>query len=157
MHNEHYYTVEIQWTGNSGDGTHSYESYQRSHTISKSGAEDIHATADPAFRGDKQKFNPEELFIASLSGCHMLWYLHLCSDHGIVVNSYADAPVGIMIVKEDGSGKIEKVTLRPKVCIQLSEQKNLAVLLHQVSHQKCFIANSINCPIDIEPSIYTEE
>ena len=108
---EHTYSAHIQWTGDQGVGTLNYQSYDRDHVINIPGKYDaIQATADPAFRGDPKKYNPEELFISSISGCHMLWYLHLCAVNNIVVTAYEDNPFGVMQEESDGSGKITKLT-----------------------------------------------
>lgn len=102
MNKEHYYKLTVQWTGNTGNGTLNYRTYERSHVIVSDNKERIQASADPAFRGDKTKYNPEELLLASLSGCHMLWFLHLCADNGITVIDYIDNPTGIMEETENG-------------------------------------------------------
>src|SRR6185437_8365396 len=95
MHTHHYKTT-ITWTGNSGTGTSDYRSYERSHIISVEGKVAVEASSDPAFRGDRTKHNPEELLVASLSSCHMLSYLHLCTVAGVVVVAYTDNATGIM-------------------------------------------------------------
>src|SRR5688500_3083851 len=104
MAKEHVYTLTIAWTGNSGTGTSGYRTYERSHRISATNKPEILASSDPAFRGDKQKYNPEELLVASLSSCHMLWFLHLCADQGIIVTDYIDNPSGVMVETADGGG-----------------------------------------------------
>jgi organic hydroperoxide reductase OsmC/OhrA len=86
----HRYQVQVLWTGNTGQGTDNYKSYERSHKITVEGKPAILGSSDPAFRGDKSKHNPEELLLASLSSCHMLWYLHLCAEASIVVTDYFD-------------------------------------------------------------------
>ena len=92
MHN---YTLFLEWTGNKGEGTKNYRSYERSHRISTAVTNQvIEGSSDPAFLGDKTKYNPEELFVASLASCHMLWYLHLCASNNIVVLEYTDEPLG---------------------------------------------------------------
>src|SRR5574341_2146686 len=105
MSTEHKYSVTIHWTGNKGKGTIDYRSYERSHTIATENKVDILCSSDPAFRGDKTKHNPEELLVAALSSCHMLWYLHLCSAGGIVVTQYIDRAEGIMVEEAGGSGR----------------------------------------------------
>jgi len=85
MKGEHHYKTTIRWTGNKGQGTADYRSYERSHTAFIDGKQDILCSSDPAFRGDKTKHNPEELFLVSIASCHMLWYLHLCAEAGVVV------------------------------------------------------------------------
>ena len=80
---QHAYQVEIIWTGNLGSGTSSYQSYSRDHDVLIKGKEVMHASSDVIFSGDGSKYNPEDLFLSSISSCHMLWYLHLCADAGI--------------------------------------------------------------------------
>src|SRR6187399_2595586 len=101
---EHNYKATITWTGNKGKGTANYRRYERSHEISIAGKPIIPASSDPSFRGDKTRYNPEELLVASLSSCHMLWYLHLCSANGVVVVDYTDDATGLMIETADGGG-----------------------------------------------------
>lgn len=149
----HEYSLNLLWTGNSGLGTSNYRTYERSHTISIPGKPLIEGSSDPAFRGDTSKYNPEELLVASLSSCHMLWYLHLCANSGIVVTSYSDNASGMMTETANGSGKFTEVTLRPKVQItdilRIEEAKNL----HKKANELCFIANSVNFPVRHEPEI----
>ena len=117
---EHHYRVAVRWTGNTGSGTEHYRSYSRSHEIACPAAPDkpvIPGSSDPAFRGDLNRWNPEELFVAALSACHKLWYLHLCAAAGIVVESYVDEAEGVMMESDDGSGRFTSVTLRPRVSI----------------------------------------
>ncbi len=110
-------------------------------------------SSDPSFRGDKSKHNPEELLVASLSSCHMLWYLHLCSDAGIVVTSYQDAATGTMEENPDGSGQFTEVVLHPVVELTDAAKAGLARELHHKVSQMCFIARSCNFPVKHEPLI----
>lgn len=152
----HLYRVEVQWTGNTGRGTESYRAYDRAHAISANGKPMIEASADPVFRGDKTRYNPEELLLASVSSCHMLWYLHMCADAKIVVTGYVDYPLGTMIETENGSGRFSEVLLRPVVTLAPQNNLGLATELHHQAHQKCFIANSVNFPVQCEPTIQLE-
>src|SRR3954468_9175486 len=97
MRGEHHYSLNVKWTGNRGKGTTGYADYDRSHTISVNGKSDILGSSDAAFRGDTSRHNPEDMLVASLSTCHMLWYLHLCADAGIAVTHYTDNATGTMI------------------------------------------------------------
>lgn len=118
----HHYQVNIKWTGNQGNGTQSYKSYSRNHTINIVGKyNNIQASSDPSFLGDKTKYNPEDLFLSSISACHMLWYLHLCAVNKIVVTEYNDNATGIMEQLKNGSGKFKEVTLNPTVKITNSD------------------------------------
>ena len=109
----HHYTTSVNWTGNKGNGTQSYTAYTRNYSISVEGKPDIEGSSDPAFRGEKSRYNPEELLLASISSCHMLWYLHLCSANGIIVTSYSDTAKGVMTETADGGGRFTEVTFIP--------------------------------------------
>ncbi|WP_417236975.1 OsmC family protein [Bizionia paragorgiae] len=81
----HKYTINLEWIGNEGYGTLDYKSYNRNHKITVAKKYDaILGSSDPAFMGDVNRYNPEELFLASIAGCHMLWYLHFCSVHAVL-------------------------------------------------------------------------
>ncbi len=147
----HQYIAFIDWTGSRGIGTTDYKSYDRDYSIRVDGKQQvIHGSADSAFLGDPHRFNPEELLLASLSSCHMLWYLHLCAVNDIVVLDYTDSANGTMLEYSDGGGKYEKVILRPIITVQSKEMVTLAKSLHIEANKKCFIANSCNFPIEHE-------
>ncbi len=93
----HLYRLPIRWTGNLGTGTASYRGYSRHHEYVGPGKPVIPGSSDPAFRGDATCYNPEELLVGSLASCHMLWFLHLCADAGVVVERYEDAPEGTLV------------------------------------------------------------
>ena len=150
---QHGYAVTVQWTGNSGEGTKSYRSYGRQHEIKASGKPPIPGSADPAFRGDGARWNPEELLVAALSTCHKLWYLHLCSDAGVVVLAYRDQATGTMEETADGAGQFVEVTLNPQVTIAADSDEETAARLHHDASAKCFIARSVNFPVHHEPRI----
>src|SRR5262245_58368368 len=102
---EHHYRIAVEWTGNKGSGTSGYTHYERSHVISAEGKPSISASSDPTFRGDPASYNPEEMLVAALSSCHMLWYLHLASVSGIIVSTYVDHATGTMTETADGGGR----------------------------------------------------
>jgi len=149
----HCYRTQVLWTGNLGQGTASYRAYERSHEIVVEGKPLISGSSDPAFRGDKAKYNPEELLVASISACHMLWYLHLCAEASIVVTHYLDQAVGTMLETEDGGGRFAEVVLKPVVTIAPGSDKRQAEKLHEQAHHFCFVANSMNFPVLCESSI----
>ncbi|MBB6461733.1 OsmC family protein [Flammeovirga kamogawensis] len=154
MNKNHNYEILVEWTGNTGEGTKKYNSYTRDLSIEGKGKYmKIEGSSDPAFLGDKEKYNPEDLFLASLSSCHMLWYLHLCSVNKIVVLEYKDNAKGTMLEDKNGSGRFSNVTLYPEVTIENIEMKELAEKLHQKANEMCFIANSCNFKIDHSPTI----
>lgn len=153
----HNYKATITWTGNKGTGTDNYKNYERNHTISIENKCDILGTSDPAFRGDKTKHNPEDLLLSSISSCHMLWYLHLCSENGIIVQEYKDEVEGTMIETENGGGHFSQVTLNPKVIIDNENLLDLAIELHEKANELCFIANSLNFKVYHKPIIILTE
>lgn len=150
---QHTYTCRVAWTGNKGTGTSRYNAYSRDHVIASDGKPDLLASSDPAFRGDAQRYNPEDLLVASLSSCHMLWYLHLAAVGGVVVVAYEDKPHGVMVEDEVKGGFFKSVTLRPTVTIAAGSDPEKARALHHPAHEKCFIANSVNFPVDCMPTI----
>ena len=147
MNKHHHYKTTIKWTGNLGPGTYTYKSYERSHTISVAGKQPIQGSSDAAFRGDKSKLNPEELLVSSLSACHMLWYLHLCAEAGVVVTDYSDDATGAMQETSDGGGFFTEVTLNPVVTVANQSMVGKATELHQTANALCFIANSVKFPV----------
>lgn len=153
MSGQHHYKATIRWTGNKGEGTSSYQAYGREHTISIENKADISGSSDSAFRGDKTKHNPEDLLVCSLSSCHMLWYLHLCTEAGIVVTSYIDNATGTMTETPNGSGHFTEVTLNPTVTVTEQSMIDKAKELHKKANELCFIANSINFPVYHNPII----
>ena len=147
----HTYDITLKWTGNKGAGTFDYRVYERSHTISVENKEDIYGSSDPKFRGDNTKHNPEELLVASLSACHMLWYLHLCAENGVIVIDYVDNASGTMIENADRSGQFVEVILNPLVTLAETAMEERALELHQEANKLCFIANSVNFPVKHTP------
>jgi organic hydroperoxide reductase OsmC/OhrA len=116
------------------------------------GKPDLPLSADQAFLGNSARHNPEDLLVVAISSCHMLWYLHLCANAGIIVWAYEDRPSGRLIESRESGGHFESMLLRPKVTIESGDVRE-ALRLHQDAHKKCFIANSVNFPILIEPAI----
>ncbi len=151
----HTYRTMVRWTGNQGSGTSAYRAYSRDHEISATGKPVVPASSDPAFHGDPSRYNPEELLVASLSGCHMLWYLHLCAVNKIVVLGYEDNAAGTLEETADGGGHFVEVTLHPVITITAQSSLDTARRLHRDAHEKCFIANSVNFPVRVEPEFRT--
>jgi len=150
---EHIYEVQEEWTGNTGEGTKTYKSYTRDHTILSEGKPQILASSDPAFRGDRTRYNPEELLVASLSSCHMLWYLHLCAVNHITVLEYRDSPSGVLQENADGSGEFVRAVLKPAVKVSPGDDRAKALALHEEAHRLCFIARSVSFPVEIKAEI----
>jgi organic hydroperoxide reductase OsmC/OhrA len=149
----HQYSATITWTGNSGPGTTDYKGYERSHDIALNGKRIIQGSSDAAFRGDPSKHTPEDFLISSLSTCHMLWYLHLCAVHGVVVTSYVDNAFAVMEENKDGSGQFIGATLNPVVTVQTTTMVDDAIALHHEANRMCFIARSVNFDVQHKPHI----
>jgi organic hydroperoxide reductase OsmC/OhrA len=158
----HSYHVRTTWTGNRGEGTAGYRGYDRDHEVTAgqdgdaARPEPIAGSSDPSFRGDPARWNPEQLLTASLSQCHMLWYLHLCAVAGVVVTGYTDEAQGSMLEAADGGGRFTEVVLRPRVTVSSPDVIEKAVSLHEQASQKCFIVNSVNFPVRHEPVVVAQ-
>jgi len=159
MHDDkqHRYSARVTWTGNLGQGTSSYRAYSRNHEIAAAGKPVLPGSSDPTFRGDPDRYNPEEFLVSSLSTCHMLWYLHLCAEAKIVVVEYVDEASGVMTERSDGGGRFTEVTLKPHVVIASGGDLARAEALHERAHHLCFIANSVNFPVRCDPRIRIAE
>jgi organic hydroperoxide reductase OsmC/OhrA len=124
---------------------------ERSHVILIDNKVEIKGSSDPVFHGDKTVHNPEDLLLASLAACHMMSYLHVCVNAGIVVTDYEDNATGKMTVNTDGSGHFTEVTLNPIVTVSDSSMLEKANELHKMANKLCFIANSVNFPVKHNP------
>ncbi|MCY3604336.1 MAG: OsmC family protein [Gammaproteobacteria bacterium] len=153
MKREHTYTTTITWKGNKGAGTVAYDAYARDYEIACDGKATIRGSADPLYMGDAKHHNPEEMLLAALSACHMLWYLHLCAASDVVVEAYEDSADGLMQTSPDGSGEFSQVTLRPRVTISAKSDAGEAMRLHTKANEMCYIARSVNFPVHHEPDI----
>jgi organic hydroperoxide reductase OsmC/OhrA len=150
---QHTYQLRVEWTGNDGEGTKTYRGYRRDHTIVAEGKPQIFGSSDPAFRGDRSRYNPEELLVAALSSCHMLSYLHLCAVNHVNVLEYLDAAQGTMQENADGSGQFVQVVLHPAVKISADSDREKAMALHHDAHKLCFIARSVNFEVEVVAEI----
>ena len=148
----HEYSTRLVWEGNLGSGTSEYRAYGRGYRISVDGKPDLPGSADPLFRGDAGRHNPEDLFVAALSACHLLTYLALCARSGIRVVEYEDRAAGTLGLAAGGGGRFDSVTLRPRVTIDGGDPA-LAESLHEKAHELCFIAASVGIPVRVEPAI----
>ena len=152
MARTHRYTVEVTWTGNTGTGTSGYREFRRDHEVRGEGKPVLPGSSDPAFRGDPSRYNPEELLVAALSQCHMLWFLHLSATGGVVVTGYVDRPEGTMVEHPDGAGEFTEVLLRPEVTVAEPAMTAGLDALHEKAHGMCFIARSVSFPVRHDPS-----
>lgn len=149
----HQFKTTIRWTGNLGSGTSGYREYSRDHELSApQKVAPIPGSSAKTYRGDERRYNPEELLVGALSACHMLMYLHLCADAGIVVTAYEDEAAGSMRTNPDGSGEFEEVVLHPRVQLADPARANDAAALHERAHELCFISRSVNFPVRCHPS-----
>lgn len=155
MVTRHVYRATVRWTGNLGNGTKDYGSYSRDHAIEVAGKASILGSAGLSPRSDAGRHNPEELVAAALSSCHMLWYLHLCSEAGVTVSAYTDAAEVVLELEPDGFGRITGAILRPRVVLAEGSPQ-VARRLHEEAHRKCFVAKSVNFPVVLRPVIERE-
>lgn len=149
---DHEYVSRILWTGNRGEGTAHYRAYDRTWDIAVPGKAVVRCSNDPLLGGDPAKMNPEDLLLSALAACHMLWYLHYASEAGVVVTGYSDAPVGLGEVGRGGAGRFLKVTLRPHVDVAAGTDLAAAEAIHHRIDAVCFIARSVNFPVDCAPT-----
>ena len=151
---KHEYRIENRWTGNLSTGTSGYRDYSRAHELSGTGkAVVIPGSSDPFYRGDRTRYNPEELLLGALSACHMLWVLHLCADAGITVTEYLDEAWGELTEHSDGSGEYTRVVLRPRMTIVQADRIAEAMAIHERAHAVCAMARSVNFPVEHEPHV----
>jgi len=154
--NAHDYKAHLIWDGNLGSGTTSYTGYGRKYRLQIDGKPELVGSADPMFRGDGAIYNPEDLFVAALSGCHLLSYLALCARTKINVVAYEDNASGTLLLTPNGGGIFESVTLRPVVTLAPGSDEKRAMELHEQAHDLCFIAASVKIPVLHEPQIRVE-
>jgi organic hydroperoxide reductase OsmC/OhrA len=153
----HEYAADVVWTGAGATGTTGYAAYSRDHEIRVAGKPPVLGSADPAFRGDPTRHNPEELLVAALAECHMLWFLHFAATSGVTVVGYADRATGTMRVEAAGHGQFTQVVLHPLVTVRpggavaAGLDAQLADL-HRRAHEHCFIARSVTFPVLTEPA-----
>jgi organic hydroperoxide reductase OsmC/OhrA len=155
----HTYEAALTWTGAGTAGTSSYTSYSRDHELAFAGKPALPGSADPSFRGDPGRYNPEELLLGALSQCHMLWFLHLAAADGVVVLAYTDRATGTMRVEAAGHGQFTDVVLRPCVTIAHASRADGSPIgaedldaLHSRAREHCFIARSVNFPVRHDPA-----
>lgn len=146
----HTYELALSWTGNTGTGTSGYRDYARDVLARSEGRPDLELSADRPFRGDASRWNPEVLLLAALSECHLLSFLHVAVTHGVRVTAYTDTPVGWM-EQEGIGGRFTRVLLRPRVTVSDPAHLELLEQLHEEAGRACFIASSMNFPVDHDP------
>lgn len=149
----HDFTVNVTWTGAGAEGTSSYTSYSREHEVVVEGKPPLPGSSDVAFRGDADRYSPEDLFVASLSQCHMLWALHMAARAGVVVVGYSDRATGTMRVESAGAGQFVEVTLHPQITVRDDVEESVITKIHEDAHAHCFIARSVNFPVRLSPLV----
>ncbi|MCB1030744.1 MAG: OsmC family protein [Acidimicrobiales bacterium] len=148
----HHYFTRLTWKGSTGLG---YEHYDRGHSVVAPPAHaDLAITSDPAFKGDSSRLNPEQLLLAAASSCQMLSFLAVASRARLDVVSYSDDATALMAA-DNGPMRITTIRLQPEVALvdtkpsRISDER-LGHLI-EVAHKECFIANTLNCEISIDP------
>ncbi len=146
----HTYSTTLSWQGSTRDG---YRAYSRAHTASAPPADaTLNLTADPAFRGDAADLNPEQLVVMAASSCQLLSFLALAARHQLDVLAYRDSAEGFMEVTREPM-RISRIVLRPVIRVAAGTDAAEVVRLVHLAHGECFIANSLNSTIDIEPRV----
>lgn len=150
MAKTHEYKARIVWTGNTGSGNEKFGGYTRDWQVETPGKPPIKCSNDPLLGGNSALHNPEDLLISALASCHMLWYLHLSHEAGVVVTQYSDTPVGIGEVSPNGAGRFTGAILRPEITLAEGADIAIADAIHGRIHEVCFIARSVNFPVSFE-------
>ena len=150
----HDFDATIRWTGNQGAGTSHYKAYTRDWSLESAGKPAIACSNDPRLGGNSALYNPEDMLIAALSSCHMLWFLHLASDAGLTVHTYVDTPIGTGECLAGGTGRFVSAVLQPNIGLAPGSDTELADAVHGRIHNHCFIARSVNFPITIRASYF---
>jgi organic hydroperoxide reductase OsmC/OhrA len=146
------YRATVEWAG---EGDFAANRYSRAHVWRFDGGAQVPASASPQVVplpfSDPAGVDPEEALIASASSCHMLWFLHLARDAGLVVTRYRDDAVGQMGTDERGRIAFTRIVLRPRIDFagDWPDAEALA-RLHHAAHDACFIANTLRCEVAVE-------
>ena len=146
------YTATVQWLRET-DAKFTAGQYSRAHEWQFDGGQTIKASAAPAIVpapwSDPAGVDPEEAFVASLSSCHMLFFLDLAARRGFVIDSYTDQAVGTLAKTEDGKQRMTRVVLNPQVSFSTDPQPDQQAIakLHHRAHELCFIANSVSTEV----------
>ena len=149
------YTAQILWSR--GDQVFTDNRYSREHRWRFDGGIECPASASPQVVplpcSRAEAIDPEEAFVASLSSCHMLWFLSIAAKHGYRIDQYVDAAIGVMGANAEGRMAMLQVTLRPEVTFSGEKVPDPAVHdeLHRLAHHECYIANSVRTEIVCQP------
>jgi len=152
MPREHVFTGRLDWTGRAAHDAQGVVQLPRRYLIEFDGIAPLDGSSPPAFRGDADKHNPETLLVSSLMACHHLTYLALCEKARIALVAYRDTASGTLALR-DGKMRFVDVLLRPVVRVADATQVEAALRLHDRAHEHCFIANSVNFTVRVEPEV----
>jgi organic hydroperoxide reductase OsmC/OhrA len=146
----HEYRATTSWRRTSAEFT--YDTYNRAHEVKFAGGEVVPWSAAPEFKGEADRVNPEEAYVAALSTCHMLTFLAIAARKRFTVDSYFDEAVGVMERNDQGRFWISRVVLRPQVTFSGARQPSTGELaeLHHAAHENCFVANSVKSEVVVE-------
>lgn len=148
------HTATIRWTNTGPDFL--ARRYSRGHTLHFDGGTVVPGSPSPqivpAPWSNSAAVDPEESFVASVSSCHMLWFLHVACDAGFLVENYEEEAEGVMTKNERGVLWISRITLRPRIIWGGAKQPTKAEVerLHHLAHEQCFIANSVKTEIVVQ-------
>ncbi len=131
-----------------------FDTYSRNHRWNFENGAVVEASAAPDFKGDVDRVDPEEGFVASLASCHMLTFLAIAARKRFVVDTYEDRAVGVMEKNSEGKLAVTRVVLRPEISFGGEKQPDESEIhrMHELAHEHCFIANSVKTEIRIEPA-----
>lgn len=152
----HRYVAEVSWQ-RAADEAFTDNRYSRRHQLRFDGGSEVRGSSSPLSvtvpMSDPSAVDPEEMFVASVAACHMLWFLSIAAKQGYVVDSYRDAAAGVMTRNAAGKLWISSVTLRPEVTFSGVTKPTAQRLeqLHHSAHSECFIANSVKSEVRCEP------
>ena len=149
----HRYEARLRWTGSTGLG---WENYDRAHTVTAPPAEPSLALTTGESKGDPAQLNPEQLVVMAASSCQMLMFLHLAAKARIDVVEYTDAATGLMPVDEEPA-RITEITLRPRIVVAGDASDERVLKLAELGHEHCYIANTLNSEVRLEPVIERAE
>ena len=152
MSHQHLFEGELHWTGQAGEDEHGKLKLERSFVLRFKGVTPVEGSSPAVFRGDGSRHNPETLMVSSLMACHHLTYLSACERAGVRVLEYRDSGTGTLGMK-DGKMRMVQVVLWPQVRIADASQVDLARELHAKAHANCFMANSVNFEVKVEPAV----
>lgn len=146
------HTATIEWQR--GDAEFTYPTYSRNHTVTFANGHVVESSAAADFLGDPDKVDPEAMFVASLSNCHMLTFLAIAAKKRLVVESYVDHASGVLGTLENKKMAMTTVTLRPEVVFgdETTPDPDTINDMHHKAHEYCFIANSVSCAVEVEPA-----